>query len=724
MLSKSKLGVYCSLNVVSLFLSTVTLLFVFAGLLRIELKMNHQEAKLAALSQQCTERTKDGSSQLKGKYDSQSSENITRTRRSQLGFSAAFGSTADPSLVAASKLMEIRNEIKDDLQKIKEENTRVCRTALGSKCLRGPPGEPGSKGNKGDRGHKGDTGIPGSQGAKGQKGEKGTPGIQGAQSPRVLVYPPVLTVNENETARFYCVATGHPKPITVWRKDGKVLRNGDKYTQRRDGLIIKHAQYNDSGVYECVARTNWERTEAFTNLLVKVTPRIRPLSERSIYVIEGKDAAFPKCIATGFPFPTVTWSRIFSSLPERRSFSTNGNLTILNSTTGDSGMYVCEATNAIGRARVMTQLVVLAIPRFVVKPPEDVSISTGDILTVNCSAQGDQTLRVTWSREYAALPDHRATVRDDGTLIINQLVPEDSGKYFCTASSVGGAVKVTADMNLVVKKKGLKRGICPIPLPVDACEEETDNECTLDSDCFGDRKCCSDSCQKLCVKPPQTRECVDILYAGFNNSGVYAINPDHRTEFKVYCDLETDNGGWIVFQRRQDASVSFHRTWNDYKRGFGDLKGNFWLGNDKIHRITSANKMTLRIDLEDWNGRKVFARYEDFKIGDEKSRFKLTVSGYSGTSGDSLSYHNNMMFSTTDIDNDKWESGSCSNDLTGGWWFNDCHNSNLNGQYLGNTKAYSGIGWARFKHSLSLKFVEMKMRAQPLDREREDEREE
>ena len=87
------------------------------------------------------------------------------------------------------------------------------------KCLRGPPGEPGSKGDKGGRGHIGDTGIPGSQGAKGQKGEKGTPGTQGTQSPRVVVYPPVLTVNENETARFYCVATGKYSDIINFELD-------------------------------------------------------------------------------------------------------------------------------------------------------------------------------------------------------------------------------------------------------------------------------------------------------------------------------------------------------------------------------------------------------------------------------------------------------------------------------------------------------------------------
>lgn len=46
----------------------------------------------------------------------------------------------------------------------------------------------------------------------------------------------------------------------------------------------------------------------------------------------------------------------------------------------------------------------------------------------------------------------RATVGGDGTLTVTQLVPEDAGKYFCTASSVGGAIKITADMNLVVLK--------------------------------------------------------------------------------------------------------------------------------------------------------------------------------------------------------------------------------------------------------------------------------
>ena len=111
---------------------------------------------------------------------------------------------------------------------------------------------------------------------------------------------------------------------------------------------------------------------------------------------------------------------------------------------------MCEATNFIGSAREMMQLVVLTMPRFTVKPPKNHVVTAGDILTVNCSAKGDGTLFVSWSREYANLPDRRATVRKDGTLVITQVVPRDAGKYVCTASSVGGAIRITADMNLAV----------------------------------------------------------------------------------------------------------------------------------------------------------------------------------------------------------------------------------------------------------------------------------
>ena len=99
-----------------------------------------------------------------------------------------------------------------------------------------------------------------------------------------------------------------------------------------------------------------------------------------------------------------------------------------------------------------------------------------------------------------------------------------------------------------------------------------------------------------------------------------------------------------------------------------------------------------------------------FKIGDERAQYRLDVGSYSGTAKDSLSDHNNMAFSTKDRDNDRW-SNNCAVTFSGAWRFKHCHQSNLNGKYLGEKVDRRGVTWYYFKETyLSLKFAEMKLR--------------
>ena len=207
------------------------------------------------------------------------------------------------------------------------------------------------------------------------------------------------------------------------------------------------------------------------------------------------------------------------------------------------------------------------------------------------------------------------------------------------------------------------------------------------------------------------KDCSDLLKSGFTRNGVYSVNPDGRGFFNVFCDMRTDGGGWTVFQRRQDGSVDFYRGWNDYKSGFGQLTAEFWLGNDKMHRITAARSNTLRVELEDWNGVRVYAKYGKFNIGDEQAKYRLEVGSYSGTAGESLiPGHNGMAFTTKDVDNDRWLGHNCAVRWAGAWWYKDCGSANLNGKYLGEKRHSQGVKWENFRRYLSLKFAEMKLR--------------
>lgn len=125
-------------------------------------------------------------------------------------------------------------------------------------------------------------------------------------------------------------------------------------------------------------------------------------------------------------------------------------------------------------------------------------------------------------------------------------------------------------------------------------------------------------------------DCYDYLLAGQKKSGVYTINPDGQQKFNVFCDQSTQGGGWTVFQKRFDGSVDFYQNWMSYKVGFGSLAGEFWLGLDKIYRLTCLKRTILRVDLGDFNDASTYAEYDLFKVLDEKDSYKLQLGNYTG----------------------------------------------------------------------------------------------
>ena len=83
-------------------------------------------------------------------------------------------------------------------------------------------------------------------------------------------------------------------------------------------------------------------------------------------------------------------------------------------------------------------------------------------------------------------------------------------------------------------------------------------------------------------------------------SGIYTITPiDNNGDFTVFCDMTNNGGGWTVIQRRDGNTTNFYRNWQEYKLGFGELDGNFWLGLERIHQITQIELLVTMTDHDD-----------------------------------------------------------------------------------------------------------------------------
>ncbi|XP_076807440.1 ficolin-2-like [Clavelina lepadiformis] len=191
------------------------------------------------------------------------------------------------------------------------------------------------------------------------------------------------------------------------------------------------------------------------------------------------------------------------------------------------------------------------------------------------------------------------------------------------------------------------------------------------------------------------------------------------------CDASSINGvqtlqsgdevlcedGWIVFQRRIDGSADFQRNWNDYKSGFGQMTGEFWLGLDTIYRLAQNGNCRLKVELWDFDDVYKYANYNGFSIDDESNLYRLHIGSYSGTAGDSLTYSNNRPFTTRDRDNDEKSAGNCAEEYggSGGWWYGHCRLSTLNAVW-GHSTSRGNIEWLGFKNYEGLKATKMMFR--------------
>ncbi|XP_035197137.1 tenascin isoform X5 [Oxyura jamaicensis] len=209
---------------------------------------------------------------------------------------------------------------------------------------------------------------------------------------------------------------------------------------------------------------------------------------------------------------------------------------------------------------------------------------------------------------------------------------------------------------------------------------------------------------------PYPKDCSQALLNGEVTSGLYTIylNGDRTQPLQVFCDMAEDGGGWIVFLRRQNGREDFYKNWKSYAAGFGDPKDEFWIGLENLHKITSQGQYELRVDLRD-RGETAYAVYDKFSVGDSKTRYRLRVDGYSGTAGDSMTYHNGRSFSTFDKDNDSAIT-NCALSYKGAFWYKNCHRVNLMGRY-GDNNHSQGVNWFHWKgHEYSIQFAEMKLR--------------
>uniref|UniRef100_A0A8C4HVV8 Immunoglobulin superfamily DCC subclass member 3 n=1 Tax=Dicentrarchus labrax TaxID=13489 RepID=A0A8C4HVV8_DICLA len=286
--------------------------------------------------------------------------------------------------------------------------------------------------------------------------------IQAATMADFHVQPESVHAEESGVARFQCQIHGLPEPVISWEKDSRPVDTKDeRYTLLPTGVLqITGVRDEDSGKFCCVAH-NSAGVKHSTEALLTVSG-----SQSSVYkepmILVGPEnltltvhqTAILECVATGYPRPIVSWSRL-DGRPigvEGIQVLGTGNLMISDVGVQHSGVYVCAANKPGTRVRRTAQgrLVVQAPAEFV-QAPQSIARPVGTTAIFTCQAQGEPEPQLTWLKNGQILEPrgHVKLRNNNSTLTIYGISQDDGAIYQCIAENSAGSTQASARLTVL-----------------------------------------------------------------------------------------------------------------------------------------------------------------------------------------------------------------------------------------------------------------------------------
>ncbi|XP_049752935.1 hemicentin-2 isoform X2 [Elephas maximus indicus] len=268
--------------------------------------------------------------------------------------------------------------------------------------------------------------------------------LQVFEPPAIAPGPSNLTLIAHTQASLPCEASGSPKPLAVWRKDGQKLdfrlQQDTYWLLPSNALLLIDPSPRDSGQFECVVSNEMGEARRIYQVTIHVPPTIA--DDQTDFTVTKMAPVVLTCHSTGIPTPVVSWSKAGTQLGMRGSgyrVSPVGALEIRQALPIHAGRYTCTARNSAGVAHKHVVLNVQASP--VVKPlPSIVQVVAGEEVVLPCEALGIPRPSITWQKEGLSIPAGANTqILPSGQLRIIHASTEDAGNYFCIAQNSAGS---------------------------------------------------------------------------------------------------------------------------------------------------------------------------------------------------------------------------------------------------------------------------------------------